>query len=204
MKRTSRGPFHFRPFAPIFTKRQDGNRTPNLLPERPRSMQRFNPLNSLLERSVQLLTERTLSPSKLLVLPHLPATPQLRTPPGYLTVPFLPPPKLLAGAPPKLRFTPPPFLVSPKLLAPPKLALSPDYLVIPFHTYPKLLLPSQASSLFPWQIFLPLGLLYPGLNTLCVCILLSPWPLLLLLLLLLLLPLLFLLFLVLLLLLESS
>ena len=60
MKRTSRGPFHFRPFAPIFTKQQDGNRTPNLLPERPRSMQRSNPLNSLLERSVQLLTERTL------------------------------------------------------------------------------------------------------------------------------------------------
>ena len=56
MKRTSRGPFHFRPFSPIFTKRQDGNRTPNLLPERPRSMQRLNPLNSLL----QLLTERTL------------------------------------------------------------------------------------------------------------------------------------------------
>ena len=61
MKRTSRGPFHFRPFTPIFTERQDGNRTPNLLPQRPRSMQRSNPPNSLLERSVQLLTERSLS-----------------------------------------------------------------------------------------------------------------------------------------------
>ena len=60
MKRTSRGPFHFQPFAPIFTKRQDGNRTPNLLPEGPHSMQRLNPPNSLLERSIQLLTERTL------------------------------------------------------------------------------------------------------------------------------------------------
>ena len=42
MKRTSRGLFHFLLFAPIFTKWQDGNRTPNLLPEWHRSTQLLN------------------------------------------------------------------------------------------------------------------------------------------------------------------